>query len=161
GYLEKNIEYFTPPYLYARDGTANLASPRAIWRAPAGIAINTTFTITSNQPPAIRKAGLVGLSSVPHDADQGQPYVPLRFTVPGTTLTVTGPPSGGATPPGYYMLFITDSSGVPSVAKMVQVAKGPTPLMSAVKNAWAARCIDVPASNLAIRTYLQVFACNN
>jgi hypothetical protein len=161
GYLEKNIEYFTPPYLYAKDGSGHLASRPVISSAPAGIGINTNFTMTSDQAAAIRKVGLVGLSSVTHDVDQGQRYVPLRFTVSGTTLTVTGPPSGGATPPGYYMLFITDSSGVPSVAKMVQVAKGPTPLMSAVKNAWAVRCIDVPTSNLAIRTYLQVFACNN
>jgi hypothetical protein len=86
--------------------------------------------------------------------------VPLRFAASGTALTVAGPPSGGAAPPGYYMLFVTDSSGVPSVATMVQVAKGPTPLMSALKNSAAARCIDVPSSNLAIRTYLQIYTCN-
>jgi hypothetical protein len=161
GYLEKNVEYFTPPYLYAKDGSGNVASRPVISSAPAGIGINTNFAITSPQAATIRKVGLVGLSSVTHDVDQGQRYVPLKFTVSGMTLTVTGPPSGGAAPPGYYMLFITDSSGVPSVAKMVQVAKGPTPLMSAVKNSAAARCIDVPQSNLAIRTYVQVYTCNN
>jgi hypothetical protein len=161
GYLEKNVEYFTPPYLYAKDGSGNVASRPVISSAPAGIGINTNFAITSPQAATIRKVGLVGLSSVTHDVDQGQRYVPLKFTVSGTTLTVTGPPSGGAAPPGYYMLFITDSSGVPSVAKMVQVAKGPTPLMSAVKSSAAARCIDVPQSKLAIRTYVQVYTCNN
>ena len=113
------------------------------------------------QAASVTKVGLVGLSSVTHDVDPGQRYVPLKFTIAGTTLTVTGPPSGGAAPPGYYMLFITDSSGVPSVARMVQVAKGPTPLMSPVKNSAAARCVDVPRSNLASRTYLQVYTCNN
>jgi hypothetical protein len=161
GYLEKNVEYFTPPYLYAKDGSGKLASRPVISNAPTSIGINAKFAITSDRATAIQKVGLIGLSSVTHDVDQGQRYLPLKFTVSGTTLTVTGPPSGGAAPPGYYMLFITDSSGVPSVAKMVQVAKGPTPLMSAVKNSAAARCIDVPRSSLSIRTYLQVYTCNN
>ena len=161
GYLEKNVEYFTPPYLYAKDGSGNLASRPVISGAPTSIGINANFTITSGQAATVKKVGLVGLSSVTHDVDPGQRYVPLKFTTAGTTLTVTGPPSGGAAPPGYYMLFITDSSGVPSVARMVQVAKGPTPLMSPVKNSAAARCVDVPRSNLASRTYLQVYTCNN
>jgi hypothetical protein len=161
GYLEKNVEYFTPPYLYAKGGGGTLASRPVISSATAVVGINSNFTVTSPQAGAIRKVGLVALGSVTHDVDQGQRYVPLKFTVSGTTLSVTGPPSGGAAPPGYYMLFITDSSGVPSVATMVQVAKGPTPLLSAVKNGAAARCVDVPVSSLAIRTYVQVYACNN
>ena len=59
------------------------------------------------------------------------------------------------------MLFITDSAGVPSVAKLVQVAKGPAPLMSAVKNRGAGRCVDLPNSTLTIRTYIQSHTCNN
>ena len=161
GYLEKNVEYFTPPYLYAKDGSGKPAVRPVISSAPAAVGINAAFSITSPQAAGIAKVGLVGLSSVTHDVDQGQRYVPLRFTVTGTTLNVTGPPSGGAAPPGYYMLFLTDSSGVPSVAKMVRVSKGPTPLMSGVKNSAAARCIDVPSSNLAIRTYVQLYSCNN
>jgi hypothetical protein len=59
------------------------------------------------------------------------------------------------------MLFVTDSSGVPSVATMVQVGMSPKPLMSAVRNTAAARCVDVPYSNLAAKTYLQIYTCNN
>jgi hypothetical protein len=160
GYLEKNVEYFTPPYLYKRDGSGQLAARPVTSAAPASIGINTNFAITSSQAASIRKIGLVGLSDVTHGVDQGQRYVPLRFSVSGTTLTVTGPPNGGIAPPGYYMLFITDSAGVPSAAKMVQVAKGPRPLMSAVKNS-TGRCINVPQSTTTIRTYLQAHTCNN
>jgi hypothetical protein len=74
-------------------------------------------------------------------------------------LTVTGPPNGGVAPPGYYMLFIVDAGGVPAVAKIVQVAKGPNPLLSPVRNS-TGRCLDVPASTLTIRTYLQGYNCN-
>jgi hypothetical protein len=33
---------------------------------------------------------------------------------------VTAPPNGNIVPPGFYLLFILDSAGVPSVAKFVQ-----------------------------------------
>lgn len=161
GYLEKNVEYFTPPHLYKHDGSGQLAARPVISSAPTSIPINGNFTVTSSQAASIKKVGLVGLSDVTHGVDQGQRYVPLRFSVSGTTLTVTGPPTGGVAPPGHYMLFITDSAGVPSVAKLVQVAKGPAPLMSAVKNRGAGRCVDVPASTLTIRTYIQSHTCNN
>ncbi|MGK5680255.1 galactose oxidase-like domain-containing protein [Actinoplanes sp. URMC 104] len=160
GYLEKNVEYFTPPYLYKKDGSGELATRPVISTAPAGVSVNTNFAVTSPQSADIRKVALVGLSDVTHGVDQGQRYVPLKFTASGTTLTVTGPPNGGVAPPGFYMLFLIDSAGVPSVARMVQVAKGPNPVLSPVKNS-TGRCLDVPSSALAIRTYLQGYTCNN
>ena len=160
GYLEKNIEYFTPPYLYKKDGSGELAARPVVSAAPASIGINTTFTVSSAQAAGIRKVGLVGLGDVTHGVDQGQRYVPLRFTTSGTTLTVTGPPNGGVAPPGHYMLFVVDANGVPSVAHMVQVAKGPNPLMSALRNNTGG-CVDVPSSAIAIRTYLQTYTCNS
>ncbi|WP_433726269.1 galactose oxidase-like domain-containing protein [Actinoplanes sp. CA-051413] len=159
GYLEKNIEYFSPPYLFKKDGTGEPATRPTISAAPASVAINANFSVTVGDATDISKVALVGLSDVTHGVDQGQRYVPLKFTASGTTLTVTGPPTGGVTPPGYYMLFVINSEGVPSIAKMVQVAKSPNPLMSGVKN--GTQCIDVPSSALAIKTYLQAYACNN
>lgn len=161
GYLEKNIEYFTPPYLYKKDGSGQLAARPVISAAPATVSIQTSFTVTSGQAARIKKVGLVGLSDTTHSVNQGQRYVPLKFTVSGTKLTVTGPQSGGVTPPGQYMLFITNSAGVPSVAKMVQVSKAPNPLMSAVRNSGAGRCLDVPESNLESETYLWSYDCND
>jgi hypothetical protein len=160
GYLEKNIEYFSPPYLYKKDGSGQLADRPVISTAPASIPIHANFSITSAQAAKVMKVALVGLGDATHSVDQGQRYVPLRFTVSGTTLTVTGPQTGGVAPPGYYMLFITDSAGVPSVAKVVQVAKAPNPLMSGIKNAGSGQCIDVPRSSLAIGTYLWLYQCN-
>lgn len=160
GYLEKNIEYFTPPYLYKKDGSGALAARPVISAAPAGVGIGGSFTVSSAQAASVRKVALVGLGDVTHSVDQGQRYVPLRFTASGTTLTVTGPPNGGVAPPGHYMLFVIDAAGVPSVAKMVQVAKGPNPLMSQVRSD-TGRCVDLPASSTAPRTYLQTYDCNS
>jgi hypothetical protein len=161
GYLERNIEYFTPPYLYKKDGSGQLAARPVIATAPGTVPINAPFAVMTPQAASIRKVALVGLGDVTHSVDQGQRYVPLQFTTAGTTLTVTGSPNSGVTPPGYYMLFIIDADGVPSVAKMVQVSKGPNPLMSQVKQSSTPRCIDVPNSNIASGTYLQAYPCNN
>jgi hypothetical protein len=51
-----------------------------------------------------------------------QRLVGLSFTANTTTgtLTATSPPNAKIAPPGYYLLFILNSSGVPSVAKFVQ-----------------------------------------
>ncbi|GAA2511959.1 galactose oxidase-like domain-containing protein [Winogradskya humida] len=160
GYLEKNVEYFTPPYLYEKDGSGRLAARPVITTAPATVGIGATFAVSSPHAAGIAKVALVGLSDVTHGVDQGQRYVPLTFTASGTTLTVTGPPNGGVSPPGYYLLFLVDTAGVPSVAKIVQVAKGPSPVMSPVKNS-TGQCVDLPNSATAIRTYLQAYACNN
>src|SRR5262249_31018197 len=37
------------------------------------------------------------------------------------TLSLTTPPDGNVAPPGYYMLFLVDSRGVPSVAQFIQL----------------------------------------
>ena len=50
-----------------------------------------------------------------------QRLVGLGFTKGAGVLNVTGPPNGNVAPPGYYMLFLLNGSGVPSVAKFVQV----------------------------------------
>lgn len=44
----------------------------------------------------------------------------MSFTAGSGALIVTTPPNGNIAPPGYYMLFILNSSGVPSVATFVQ-----------------------------------------
>jgi hypothetical protein len=160
GYLEKNIEYFTPPYLYKKDGSGALADRPVISSAPATVGINSAFSVSSPQAAGIKKVALVGLGDDTHGVDQGQRYVPLKFTTSGTTLSVTGPPTGGVTPPGYYMLFVVNAAGVPSVAKVVQVGSNPKPVMSPVKNS-TGRCIDVPSSTITRGTYLQAFNCNN
>jgi hypothetical protein len=46
----------------------------------------------------------------------------LAFTPGVGTLTITGPPNGNIAPPGYYMLFLLSNTGVPSIARFVQVA---------------------------------------
>ena len=45
----------------------------------------------------------------------------MSFTAGSGSLKVTAPPNSNIAPPGYYMLFLLNSSGAPSLATFVQV----------------------------------------
>jgi hypothetical protein len=64
--------------------------------------------------------------AVTHAFDMDQRMVGMSFTAGSGSLTVTAPSNGNIAPPGYYMLFLLNSSGVPSVATFVQLAS-PSP----------------------------------
>jgi hypothetical protein len=127
GYLRRDQEIFTPPYLYRRDGSGALALRPQITGAPAAIAYDAPFVLSSQQAANIRKVGLVRLGAPTHSEDQSQRYVPLGFTAAGTTLTVAGPKNPNEAPAGHYMLFAVDAAGVPSVSTIVAVARPAAP----------------------------------
>ena len=122
GYLAKNAQVFTPPYLFKTDGSGELAPRPAIASAPASVAYGAGFQIDTPDAAAIRKVALVRLGAVTHSVNMEQRYVPLTFTAGAGALTATAPANANIAPPGVYMLFITDANGVPSVAKMVTVS---------------------------------------
>jgi hypothetical protein len=125
GYLEKNVEYFEPPYLYKQDGSGQKATRPVISSVPSTATYGQDFDISSTQAGSIAKVGLVRLGAATHSQDQGQRYVPLSFTASSSTITATAPANSNLAPAGYYMLFITDNAGVPSVAKMIKIQQKP------------------------------------
>jgi Domain of unknown function (DUF1929)/FG-GAP repeat len=125
GYLEKNIEYFEPPYLFKKDGSGQKATRPVINSVPSTATYGQDFDISSAQAGSIAKVGLVRLGAATHSQDQGQRYVPLSFTASSDTLKATAPANSNIAPAGYYMLFITDDAGVPSVAKMIKLQPKP------------------------------------
>jgi Domain of unknown function (DUF1929)/FG-GAP repeat len=122
GYLEKNVEYFEPPYLFKKDNSGEKATRPVINSVPDTATYGQDFNISSDEAGSIAKVGLVRLGAATHSQDQGQRYVPLKFDPSdGNTITATAPATANIAPAGYYMLFITDNAGVPSVAKMIQL----------------------------------------
>jgi hypothetical protein len=119
GYLAKNAEIFSPPYLFQADGT--LAPRPAIGAAPAATSYGSAMEIATGNPPSIRKVALVRLGAVTHSDNMEQRYIPLAFTAGATSITATAPANANVAPPGFYMLFIIDANGVPSIARMVSV----------------------------------------
>jgi hypothetical protein len=128
GTYEKNMEIYEPAYLFTTDALGNaIYAPRpSISSSPSSISYGSSFTVQTPDAANISSVALVRNGSPTHAFDMDQRYVGLSFTAASGALTVTAPPNGNIAPPGYYMLFLIDSSGVPSVAKFVQVvAQGP------------------------------------
>jgi hypothetical protein len=109
-----SAEIYSPPYLFKG------ARP-VINSAPATIQYATNFSITTPDATQIASAVLIRLGAVTHAFDQNQRYVPLTFQQATGGLTLQSPSSPNLAPPGYYMLFIVNSAGVPSVASIVKV----------------------------------------
>jgi hypothetical protein len=111
---QESGEIFAPPYLFK--------GPRpAITSAPAQLAYNQAFSVQTPQAASIAKVVLMGTASVTHAINMNQRYVPLTFTAGAGTLSVTAPASANLAPKGYYMLFIIDTNGVPSMATFVNL----------------------------------------
>ncbi|WP_257458983.1 galactose oxidase-like domain-containing protein [Archangium lipolyticum] len=113
----RTVEIFSPPYL-EQDGTRP-----AIQEAPAVITPGTSFLVQTLDASRVAKVTLLALGSVTHAFDQNQRFLKLAFSQTNGGLSVTAPASNLTAPPGYYMLFIVDGQGVPSVARMVRVAQ--------------------------------------
>jgi hypothetical protein len=126
-YLAKNAELFTPPYLFKKDGSGELAPRPEITDAPATISHGGSFQITTPNAASIQKVGLMRLGSQTHSVEMEQRYLPLSFTAGAGTLTASVPANMNTAVPGVYMLFIVDSAGVPSVARMLTVDAAAAP----------------------------------
>jgi hypothetical protein len=117
--FHNEAEIYSPNYLFKG------ARPK-ITTAPTFISYGQKFTISTPDPSIIGSVSLVRLPSVTHAFDQSQRFMWLGFTKTSTGLRVTAPASGVIAPPGYYMLFIINKKGIPSVAAIVQLPV-PTP----------------------------------
>jgi hypothetical protein len=126
-YMAKNAQIFTPPYLFKKDGSGELAPRPAISSAPTAVPYGAQFQISTANAASIRKVALLRLGAVTHDVNMEQRYVPLSFSAGSGQLTATSPQNVNVAPPGVYMLFIIDDAGVPSVAKMVTVSSSAPP----------------------------------
>ncbi len=111
---QKNAEYYSPPYLFqgARPSISSVPNP---------ISYGTSFTVATPNASSITKVSLINLGSVTHAFDMGQRFMWLTFSRTSSGLTVKAPTSRNVAPPGYYMLFILTSSGVPSKARIIRL----------------------------------------
>jgi len=124
GSYEPSVEIYSPAYLFNPNGTP--ATRPAITTTPSVIGYGTTFQVQTPDAANIASAVLVKDGAVTHAFNMDQRLVGLGFAAGSSVLTVTGPPNGNVAPPGYYMLFLINNAGVPSVAKFVQVSIAPT-----------------------------------
>ena len=128
---ELRLEVFSPPYL-AR-------GPRpVIDRAPSQVTYGEKFDVETDHAQSITSVALIRPTTTTHNNNMDQRYVGLKIDEQTPwQLTVAAPPDPSIAPPGYYMLFIVNSDGVPSTAKFIRVHSG-TPSHAATR-AWRAR----------------------
>jgi hypothetical protein len=118
------LEIFSPPYLFGADG--QLAPRPVITDAPAQIPFGRAFAIGSPDAGNIASVALIRQSSTTHQINSDQRYVGLAIVnQDGNGVMVQAPVAGDVLPPGYYMLFIVNRSGVPSVAHWMRVPAQP------------------------------------
>jgi hypothetical protein len=121
GQYEQRMEIYKPAYLFQANGTAAIRP--SISSAPNSIPWGSPFTVQTPDAASIASVVLVRNGATTHAFDMDQRLVEMSFTA-GSGLTVTAPPNGNIAPPGYYMLFILNNLGVPSVARFVQLTQG-------------------------------------
>jgi hypothetical protein len=114
GSFEMRIEIYTPPYL-------ETGTPRPTTAAANEWGYGGRYAVRTTQASPIRSAVLVRPMAVTHSSDSNQRLVDLPFTRTPSGLQVTVPNEPNLVPPGWYMLFVVDERGVPSVAEFVHV----------------------------------------
>jgi Domain of unknown function (DUF1929)/Glyoxal oxidase N-terminus len=122
GTYNTTMEIYAPPYLFNADGSPITSQQRpSITAAPSAVAYGNAFTVTTPDAANIASVVLVRNGTVTHAFGMDQREVVLSFTAGTGALTVTAPPNGNIAPPGYYMLFLLNNSGIPSLASFIQV----------------------------------------
>jgi hypothetical protein len=117
-----SAEIFEPPYLF--DGNRKAPRPR-LRGAPKRLRFKQAARLpvqAARRSRPVTRAVLVAPASTTHAVDMNQRYVPLRVTgTAGGRLGVRAPANANVAPPGYYMLFVLDRSGTPSLARWVRL----------------------------------------
>jgi hypothetical protein len=125
GVFENHIEIYQPSYLFNSDGSP-ATRPSIGTGAPASLTYGQSFTVPTPHASSIASVVLMKAGAVTHSFDMDQRYVGLSFSVEAGAssagLTVSGPPNSNIAPPGYYMLFLVNKAGTPSLATWVQVS---------------------------------------
>ncbi|HJV72569.1 PA14 domain-containing protein [Ideonella sp.] len=117
-----NAEIYHPPYLFTADGQE--AARPAIVGTPDFLQVGRTIPIDVASGSPIGRVVLVKTGSVTHSVNMDQRFVELPFRVDGSDphrLYAQAPTHAGDVPPGYYLLFVLDTAGVPSTARILNL----------------------------------------
>jgi hypothetical protein len=112
---QRTLEIYSPPYLSAGN------RPIITDVGTAQIDHGAEFTVQVSDPGSIGEVRLITPLSVTHHTDTGR-AVELEITERGDYwLRLRAPRDGSVAPPGWYLLFVEDTAGVPSVGVFMHV----------------------------------------
>ena len=114
---EMRLEIFSPPYLFKKN------TRPVIQNVPEEIKYHSTIAIQTPQATQVKWISLIRPGLTTHSFNSTQRLVEVPFTlVPPDTLNADVPGESNVVPPGWYMLFLTDHDGVPSMGHWVHVS---------------------------------------
>jgi hypothetical protein len=109
------LEIFSPPYLFKGTRPA-IASVPTEWHYGQAV------TIASSAAGSVRWATLVRNGVTTHSFDNGQRLIDLDIqSQAGGAIKAVVTGKSTIAPPGWYMLFLVDQQGVPSVATWIHL----------------------------------------
>lgn len=115
-YPEYRIETYSPGYLFRG------ARP-VILTAPTTASYGQSVSVVLRSDSDASRATLLRPCAVTHTNDMEQRHLEIEIIQNQTSsLTVQMPPDGTWAPPGWYMLFVINSKGVPSVGHFVHLS---------------------------------------
>jgi hypothetical protein len=112
---QRQMEIYSPPYL------AMGARPQ-ITSAPATAGYGAVISVATPVAADINSVVLIRPNSVTHHTDAGHRLIKLSFSATPTGVDVQLPASAMVAPPGHYLLFIVNGSGVPSHAAILRIS---------------------------------------
>jgi hypothetical protein len=113
---ELHLEVYSPPYMFK-------AHRPAISDASTEIHYGDPLSVTLKRRAHVRDFSLVRPLAITHSIDSNQRLVDVPIASnAGRTYSLTVPDNANIAPPGWYMLFVTDTRGVPSKARWVHLS---------------------------------------
>jgi hypothetical protein len=119
---ELRLELYHPPYLFK-------SVRPIIQHAPQQVHYGDSIAIETPQAHEIKWISLIRPMATTHSWDSNQRLIDVPFhTEDSCHVHGVIPREAAVAPPGWYMLFLTDRQGIPSVARWVHLDVKPKPL---------------------------------
>jgi len=120
GPRQLNGEIYYPPYLFEKNGSGQFEPRPEIIDAPTTvIGWNQDFSIEADEN--IVRVTLVRVGAATHSFNNETRFFNLPIPQTGNIVTVRSPVIASIAPPGFYLLFVWNALGVPSIAKIIQI----------------------------------------
>lgn len=110
-------QVFSPPYLFAASG-ARAARPAINSISATTVTVGGKITVTTNG--AVTAIDLIRFGTTTHTVDTDQRRIPFTVTG-GGPYTITVPADPGVALPGYWMVYVVNGAGVPSISRTVLI----------------------------------------
>ena len=151
GVQNLNAEIYSPAYLFRG------ARPE-VTQVPSNAELGTTFFVATPDAESIEDITFIVPGATTHAQNWTQRANRLDFAVVDGGLNVVLPANPNAAPPGYYMMFLVDADGVPSVGEFVR-ADLPTSLRGDFDSDGNYACADVDnlVADIAAGTHTAAF----